>query len=38
MATLPDRGPYGDGSPHFLDGPRIHEFLQEMHREVFAGQ
>jgi oligo-1,6-glucosidase len=41
--TLPDghpkeRGPWGDGSPHFLDGPRIHEFLQEMHREVFAGR
>jgi oligo-1,6-glucosidase len=27
---------YGDGAPHFIDGPRIHEFLQEMHREVFA--
>ena len=23
---------------HFIDGPRIHEFLQEMHREVFAGR
>jgi oligo-1,6-glucosidase len=30
--------PWGDGSPHFLSGPRIHEFLQEMHREVFAGR
>jgi oligo-1,6-glucosidase len=30
--------PYGDGLPHFIDGPRIHEFLQEMHREVFAGR
>ncbi len=29
-------GPYGDGSPHYVGGPRIHEFLQEMHREVFA--
>jgi oligo-1,6-glucosidase len=28
----------GDGQPHFIDGPRIHEFLQEMHREVFAGR
>jgi len=28
----------GDGRPHFLDGPRIHEFLAEMHREVFAGR
>ncbi len=31
-------GPYGDGSPYYLNGPRIHEFLQEMHREVFAGR
>jgi oligo-1,6-glucosidase len=31
-----DGGLYGDGMPHFVDGPRIHEFLQEMHREVFA--
>ena len=29
---------YGDGTPHFVDGPRIHEFLQEMHREVFTGR
>jgi len=41
--ALPDgevagAGPYGDGSPHFLSGPRIHEHLQEMHREVFAGR
>ena len=33
-----DGGHYGDGMPHFVDGPRIHEFLQEMHREVFAGR
>ncbi|ADO71603.1 glycoside hydrolase family 13 protein [Stigmatella aurantiaca] len=25
-----------EGQPHFLNGPRIHEFLQEMHREVLA--
>ena len=31
-------GLYGDGMPHFVDGPRIHEFLQEMHREVFSGR
>jgi len=31
-------GPWGDGSPYYLSGPRIHEFLQEMHREVFAGR
>jgi oligo-1,6-glucosidase len=28
--------PYGDGSPYYICGPRIHEFVQEMHREVFA--
>ena len=26
----------GDGSPHYMGGPRIHEFLTEMHREVLA--
>jgi oligo-1,6-glucosidase len=31
-------GPLGDGAPHFVSGPRIHEFLGEMHREVFAGR
>ncbi|MCW2698285.1 MAG: malL [Modestobacter sp.] len=30
--------PYGDGAASYLCGPRIHEFLQEMHREVFAGR
>jgi oligo-1,6-glucosidase len=30
--------PYGDGSASYLCGPRIHEFLQEMHRKVFAGR
>ncbi|MFD3728941.1 alpha-glucosidase [Streptomyces sp. NPDC058671] len=39
--ALPDgevheQGPYGDGSPYFVCGPRIHDYLQEMHREVFA--
>jgi oligo-1,6-glucosidase len=29
--------PYGDGTPYVMCGPRIHEYLQEMHREVFAG-
>jgi oligo-1,6-glucosidase len=28
----------GDGSASFICGPRIHEFLQEMHREVFSGR
>jgi oligo-1,6-glucosidase len=41
--ALPDghtraTGLYGDGSPHFLGGPRIHEYLAEMHAEVFAGR
>jgi oligo-1,6-glucosidase len=35
---LRDGGLYGDGMPFFIDGPRMHEFLQEMHREVFAGR
>ena len=39
--SLPDTAPrpgslYGPGEQHFTCGPRIHEFLQEMHREVFA--
>lgn len=29
---------YGDGSPHYICGPRVHEFIAEMHREVFAGR
>jgi oligo-1,6-glucosidase len=33
-----DGGPYGDGAAAFICGPRIHEFLAEMHREVFAGR
>ncbi|QTR06004.1 alpha-glucosidase, partial [Saccharothrix algeriensis] len=41
--ALPDgaptgRGALGDGFPHYGTGPRIHEFLQEMHREVFEGR
>jgi oligo-1,6-glucosidase len=35
--ALPD-GHGGDGMPYYICGPRIHEFLQEMHREVFAGR
>ena len=30
--------PYAPALPHVNCGPRIHEFLQEMHREVFAGR
>ncbi len=40
--SLPDGvvhgGSLGDGSPFFMNGPRIHEFLAEMHREVLAGR
>jgi len=27
---------HGDGTPYFYSGPRIHEFLSEMHEQVFA--
>ena len=37
-AREPGAGMMPDGSEHFIDGPRIHEFLQEMHRSVFAGR
>jgi oligo-1,6-glucosidase len=30
--------PYGDASASVVCGPRIHEFLHEMHREVFEGR
>jgi oligo-1,6-glucosidase len=30
-------GPYGDPTSGVICGPRIHEFLQELHREVIAG-
>jgi oligo-1,6-glucosidase len=41
--SLPDTqprpgSPYGPGDQHFTCGPRNHEFLQEMYREVFAGR
>jgi len=41
--SLPDTTPrpgslYGPGDAYFTCGPRNHEFLQEMYREVFAGQ
>jgi oligo-1,6-glucosidase len=41
--SLPDTtrrpgSPYGPGDQHFTFGPRNHEFLQEMYREVFAGR
>jgi oligo-1,6-glucosidase len=41
--SLPDAVPrpgsrYGPGDQYFICGPRNHEFLQEMYREVFAGR
>jgi trehalose-6-phosphate hydrolase len=27
-----------DGRDFYTDGPRVHEYLQQMHREVFAGR
>jgi oligo-1,6-glucosidase len=41
--SLPDTKPrpgsrYGPGDQFFTCGPRNHEFLQEMYREVFAGR
>jgi len=37
--TRPRPGlPYGPGDQYFTCGPRNHEFLQEMYREVFAGR
>ena len=40
--TLPDgpviSGPYGDPAQPAFNGPRVHEFLREMQREVFAGR
>ncbi|PLR77460.1 glucohydrolase [Bacillus sp. V3-13] len=27
---------YGDGGPFFVNGPKIHEYLQEMNREVLS--
>ncbi|MFI7547077.1 alpha-glucosidase [Actinoplanes sp. NPDC049599] len=41
--TLPDGRvqpgvAYGDGSASYMNGPRIHEFLHEMHERVFAGR
>ena len=35
--TGPDGG-LADGSAFYNCGPRLHEYLQEMHREVFAGR
>lgn len=34
--VLKEGNPYGDGLPYYANGPRIHEFLQEMNREVLS--
>ncbi len=41
--TLPDGAMregarFGDKTPYVVNGPRMHEFLHEMHQEVFAGR
>jgi oligo-1,6-glucosidase len=36
--VVPEGKVHGDGHPHYGYGPRLHEFLAEMHREVFAGR
>ena len=36
-AREPGVGMMPDGSEHFINGPRIHEFLQEMHRVGVRG-
>lgn len=33
---VPPGSPYGDGTPWYVCGPRIHEFLHELHQEVIA--
>ncbi len=33
-----DTTTYADTTPFVVNGPRVHEFLQEMHREVFAAR
>lgn len=35
-ALVPEGAVYGDPTPYTVDGPRIHEFLQEMNREVLS--
>jgi oligo-1,6-glucosidase len=35
---LPGGDGYGDGWASFISGPRIHEFLRELHAEVIAGR
>ncbi|WP_017545047.1 glycoside hydrolase family 13 protein [Nocardiopsis prasina] len=34
----PESGDHGDFAEHAVNGPRLHEFLHEMHGTVFAGR
>lgn len=34
--AVPTGRQYGDGSPYFMNGPRIHEFLQEVNQRVLS--
>ncbi|MEV8508288.1 alpha-glucosidase [Actinoplanes sp. NPDC051475] len=36
--AVPPGSLYGVGAPHYMNGPRNHEFLHEMHERVFAGR
>jgi oligo-1,6-glucosidase len=36
MGAIGEGQKYGNGGPYFLNGPRIHEFLQEMNKEVLS--
>lgn len=33
---VPNGKQFGDGSPYFMNGPRIHEFLQEINQRVLS--
>lgn len=33
--TLRLESPYTDGSPYYINGPRVHEYVQEMNEKVF---
>ncbi|WP_110928833.1 glycoside hydrolase family 13 protein [Bacillus massiliglaciei] len=35
---VPKGKKYGDGSPYFKNGPKVHEYLQEMNRRVIEGR
>ncbi len=37
-AGVVDTTAFGDTTPHVVNGPRVHDYLQEMHQAVFAGR